>query len=501
MYSTTMTSSSADIDGLLDDLRARRGEEQDKRRRLATIVAVAVVAARRGRRGPYSRAPSGTYHRLCWGGRVNALTSRGFLQRYKLTKGLFATVAGTISRHLKVAGGKAAASCPPIPVELQLSATLRFFAGGHIFDICDLHGFSISSFYRILRGPDDAPAGSPIGGVTGAIIAVLNFPDMADWDVMSAVERGYADITRGAIRGFVGSLDGLQIRIRKPRSREAPNPAIYANRKKFYAINVQAICDSTRRFLWFSASSAGGTHDSRAFQNTALYGRLVDGTAFPWTRYFIYYYFLIQVRTHPIYQSTRRSDFSPMIAADEAYGQSAVIMTPFSGKDLAPDRDNYNFLQSRVRIEIECAFGMLVGRFGCFWKKLLVRHDRAAAILEACMLLHNLCLVHRVDSVRLHGPDCPSHRPDGIPDPTHETPLAPSGPGCHFTSGSSLVNGEHAALSISPHAHRQGRVRARDEPTRLRLVEEVASFGIARPLRSTYSRRRQALAWSDGAST
>ena len=58
--------------------------------------------------------------------------------------------------------------------------------------------------------------------------------------------------------------------------------------------------------------------------------------------------------------------------------------------------DHYDFEQSRERMPIECAFGILVRRFGVLWRPLAMRFDRRAAVIGACMNLHNFCIDHRI---------------------------------------------------------------------------------------------------------
>ena len=79
----------------------------------------------------------------------------------------------------------------------------------------------------------------------------------------------------------------------------------------------------------------GSTNDSIAWQYTSLYRSLVKG------------------------------DMPPgfWIAGDAAYGCHAWLLSPFKGKNLTPQQDSFNFHLSQLRINIECAFGMLVNRF------------------------------------------------------------------------------------------------------------------------------------------
>lgn len=72
--------------------------------------------------------------------------------------------------------------------------------------------------------------------------------------------------------GCIGALDGIEIPIEKRRN--VSNPAAYYNRKRFYAIPVQAMVDSDYRFISFSANCVGSTHDSIAHAMSALWTQL-----------------------------------------------------------------------------------------------------------------------------------------------------------------------------------------------------------------------------------
>lgn len=55
-------------------------------------------------------------------------------------------------------------------------------------------------------------------------------------------------------------------------------------------------------------------------------------------------------------------------------------------------KDSYNFHQSSVRIAVECAFGMLVQRFGIFWRSIECSLENTYKIIKACTALHNVCI-------------------------------------------------------------------------------------------------------------
>ena len=108
-------------------------------------------------------------------------------------------------------------------------------------------------------------------------------------------------------------------------------------------MNVQAACDGQRRFLWMSARFCGSAHDSIALRDSSLGEVLLDPS-------------------HPVH-ATRF-----WIAGDDAYkgigNRCQSLLTPYSGRGLSQQKDSFNYHQSKLRIEIEAAFGALSKRWG-----------------------------------------------------------------------------------------------------------------------------------------
>lgn len=70
-------------------------------------------------------------------------------------------------------------------------------------------------------------------------------------------------------------------------------------------------------------------------------------------------------------------------------------MVPFSGVNLGdtdPPKEWFNFWHSQLRINIECAFGIFISRWGIFWKNLRYKTRQIIAIVHACCRLHNFCI-------------------------------------------------------------------------------------------------------------
>ncbi|KAK3275054.1 hypothetical protein CYMTET_16796 [Cymbomonas tetramitiformis] len=205
--------------------------------------------------------------------------------------------------------------------------TLRYLAGGHYLDIMHLHQVkSHASFYKIIWHVVD--------------VLIMELDDLAEFPIddpakLKTLSDGFYELSGQVVRGCVGALDGIAFKIHKPIQDDSMNPMAYWNRKGFFAIVCQAIRDADARFRWFTATAQGSCRDSTAWQMTALAGALkVAGLR-----------------------------LGCWIAADDAYGNSDYLLCPYPGRRLDIPEDSFNYFQSKCRITIERAFGILVARW------------------------------------------------------------------------------------------------------------------------------------------
>jgi len=76
------------------------------------------------------------------------------------------------------------------------------------------------------------------------------------------------------IRGVVGAIDGTYIPIKAP----SVDPHLYINRKCFYGITLQCICDSTMKFIDCFTGYPSSVSDIRIFRNSDIYQEFVHHT-------------------------------------------------------------------------------------------------------------------------------------------------------------------------------------------------------------------------------
>ena len=153
--------------------------------------------------------------------------------------------------------------------EISLACTLRYLAGGQVYDISDRFGLERSTvYYRIqlvldaLRRPELCEA-----------IGKVEFQNEREWLSLQARRFQGLRISNPLSSGCVGALDGLAIKIVTPPV--SFNPQAYSNRKGYSSLCCQAICDAQMRFSLFSCNTPGSSHDSTAFSKTLLWDEIV----------------------------------------------------------------------------------------------------------------------------------------------------------------------------------------------------------------------------------
>jgi len=167
---------------------------------------------------------------------------------------------------------------------------------------------------------------------------------------------------RNPLTGCVSALDGLAVKIQRPRLSDVPNPVGYYNRKGFFAVNVQAAVGADSEIQFLSVATAGSCHDSTAFAASGLEEHLDSDDCVP--------------------EGYR-------IAAEDAYPAGRQVLTPWPGLHLPWERDAFNCWQSSSRIFVEQTFGQLVGRWGILWKPLRFPLPFVTQVLRVCAKLHN----------------------------------------------------------------------------------------------------------------
>lgn len=168
------------------------------------------------------------------------------------------------------------------------------------------------------------------------------------------------------IPGVIGAIDGSHIRIRAPKEHKTD----YCNRKKYFSVVLQAICDADKLFTDIYCGEPGSMHDNRVLKRSDFYRSAVDNT----------------------------NDMFPdntFIIGDSAYALHNWLIPPFKDTGLLTDEHiQFNFLHSSTRMVIEQAFGLLKGRF----RRILHFIENyniplIVNVIVSCCILHNICIL------------------------------------------------------------------------------------------------------------
>ena len=149
------------------------------------------------------------------------------------------------------------------------------------------------------------------------------------------------------------------------------------------------------------------------------------------------------------------------IVLDEAYPNSTQELSPYRGRGLGIWKDSFNYHLSLHRQCVERAFGILMQRWGVFWRALRVSYRRIPLLIRIACKLHNFC-IDRMGVPRNIEVARGDVRPGDI-----ATPLYTDGTGGNF---------------------RGRRTDLEESDTRSDLVKRLQHLGIMRPPHSRFSK-------------
>ncbi|XP_038073863.1 putative nuclease HARBI1 [Patiria miniata] len=177
--------------------------------------------------------------------------------------------------------------------------------------------------------------------------------------------------SRANFPGVLGALDGSHIPIEAPSAHQLE----YNNRKMTHSVILQAVCDNSKKFTNCFAGYPGSAHDSRVLHSSQLFIQA-------------------EADKHKLFPSDAYH-----LVADTAYPLHSWLITPFKDTgSLTPQQTRYNTKLCQTRVVIECAFGLLKGRFRRL-KMVVCKVESIPDIIITCCVLHNMCLMNDSDEL------------------------------------------------------------------------------------------------------
>ncbi|XP_063223384.1 putative nuclease HARBI1 isoform X2 [Bacillus rossius redtenbacheri] len=251
----------------------------------------------------------------------------------------------------------------------QLLATLRYYATGcHQLSTGDYAGFSKSTAHRIIHKVSCA--------VASLRPNFIHFPETPQ--EVHIAQMDFYNIAR--FPKVIGAMDCTHVRLQSPGG---DNAEMFRNRKGYFSLNVQAICDAKLQFTDIVARWPGSTHDSTIFSN--CYRRAM-------------------------FENGRYNDC--VLLVDSGYACKSYMMTPLESPD-RPQEHLYNESQIRTRNPVERLFGCWKRRFPVLALGFQIQLENTFPIIVATAVIHNL--------LRQAGEELPPDDPDvNLPKPWDE---------------------------------------------------------------------------------
>ncbi|KAK5642888.1 hypothetical protein RI129_003154 [Pyrocoelia pectoralis] len=213
-------------------------------------------------------------------------------------------------------------------------------------DVADRFHISISSLFVIIRKLTNF--------LSNLSHRVISWPSPEEQTV---IERHFRD---NDFPGVIGAIDGSHVKIDKPSN----DPDSYLNRKHFFSIQLQAVCDHRKKIRDLFVGFPGSVHDSRVFRTSALFNTLPE-----------------------------KCHNNTYILGDSGYPCLPNLLTPFKDRgDLTRRQSNFNLKLSKNRYVIEHCFGLLKQKFRQLYHVKLRSIVDIVHLIRACCVLHNLAL-------------------------------------------------------------------------------------------------------------
>lgn len=233
----------------------------------------------------------------------------------------------------------------------QLLIALRYYATG--------------SFLRVsadFTGIDKSTSGRIVRRVSQAIATLrphfIKFPITEE--EVEKVRQGFYQIAR--FPRCIGAIDCTHVKIRSPGGNSAE---LYRNRKQFFSINVQTVCDSNLQIQNIVCRWPGSAHDANIFKNSVIRGKFEHGLM-----------------------------GESLLVGDSGYPLKKYFMTPLSNPQTVAE-ERYNESQIRTRNPIERCYGVWKRRFPILATGINVDLETAKTVIVATAVLYNISNILR----------------------------------------------------------------------------------------------------------
>ncbi|XP_050513236.1 putative nuclease HARBI1 isoform X2 [Diabrotica virgifera virgifera] len=184
-------------------------------------------------------------------------------------------------------------------------------------------------------------------------------PEIIKWPTAAEKHVSQQHFANKGFPNVIGAIDGCHIKIDRPDN----DPDSYINRKGFYSVQMQAVCDHKKKIIDLFLGYPGSVHDSRVFRNSPLNANLERKCQ---------QYFLL---------------------GDSGYPLRNNLLTPYKNRgNLTRQQQNYNVKLSKNRYVIEHCFGIVKQKFRQLYHVKLRNIRFIVHFIRAACVLHNIAL-------------------------------------------------------------------------------------------------------------
>lgn len=256
----------------------------------------------------------------------------------------------------------------------QILLTLRYYAtGNHLLSIADFAGSHVSTVSRVVLRVSTA--------IANHMRTFVKFPDSSE-EIQKAKAKFYKI---ASFPGVIGAIDGTHVKIQAPGTNRKQifnfnNAEIFRNRKGYFSINVQAVCNSELEVLDLVARWPGSTHDATVFGNSRVKS-CFENNLYPDCILLGKHYSLDRVLILIISHKN--------ISGDSGYAIKPYLMTPLANPT-TPGEKLYNESHIRTRNIIERMFGVWKRRFPVLAYGCRLKLSTTLIVIVATCVLHNI---------------------------------------------------------------------------------------------------------------
>jgi hypothetical protein len=272
------------------------------------------------------------------------LDELSFFRRFRLTKNTTLALLELIEEDLEFPNDINQSVSPMN----QLLTCLRYYAtDGHLMAIADFTGMHTSTVSRIILRVSRAIAS------LGQRFIKMPEPD----EQLQQTAQDFFVTAR--FPRVIGALDGTHVKIISPGGEDGE---IFRNRKSYFSINVQAVCNAHLQILDVVARWPGSAHDATIFANSRLRARFENGN----------------FRNY-------------ILLGDSGYPLKPYLFTPLHNP-LTRGQQLYNAAHIRTRNCVERLFGTWKRRFPVLAYGVRLKLDTALVVIVATAVLHNMAI-------------------------------------------------------------------------------------------------------------